>query len=269
MSEPISPLDEGYMRLGRAAELMAQEPAHRAAGDVMDLLKRALFSGEFELPASHMLDLDAPNQPEDWLHMEIEVPRHELSPDLAALAPRPKRFYGVNRDTVMRVLETHDALPGTQSRWLPLLERFAPSYDPAGACAALTAIPFRDFPDHGRVELESIVVPVAKLTAWLSAQGLGVPSALVVEVPERISIVDEPHGPDEQTARSRGRPQKPSWPRVAEIVRQLHAAHPEWKLKVVAHAARQEALKEFPEADLPSEATIVRSMWDILRGGSG
>jgi hypothetical protein len=177
-----------------------------------------------------MLDQDAEDQPEDWLHMEIEVPRYELSSDQAALAPRPKRFYGVNRDTVVSVLETHDALPGTRSRWLPLLERFAPSYDPSGACATLAAIRFRDFPNHVRIELEAIVIPVAKLTAWLSAQGLGVPSVLVDDETPQTAVVDEQSLIEEQAARSRGRPQKPSWPRVAEIVRQLHAAHPEWNL---------------------------------------
>jgi hypothetical protein len=51
MSESISAFDGNYVRLGRVAALVAQERQQCAFEDVMDLLKRAVFAGEFEPPS--------------------------------------------------------------------------------------------------------------------------------------------------------------------------------------------------------------------------
>jgi hypothetical protein len=51
MSEPISAFDGNYVRLGPVAALLAQERPQCAADDVMELLKRAVFAGEFEPPS--------------------------------------------------------------------------------------------------------------------------------------------------------------------------------------------------------------------------
>ena len=64
-----------------------------------------------------------------------------------------------------------------------------------------------------------------------------------------------------------GRPQKPAWPRIVELVRQLAAEH-RWQKKVLAGDAWSRARKEFSESELPSEATIQRHM-KILGGGPG
>jgi hypothetical protein len=51
ITDSISPLDDGYMRLGHVAMLMAEENEHRAYEDIMDRFKRAVFAGELEPPS--------------------------------------------------------------------------------------------------------------------------------------------------------------------------------------------------------------------------
>jgi DNA invertase Pin-like site-specific DNA recombinase len=113
----------------------------------------------------------------------------------------------------------------------------APDHTADNAFSALVAIPFRDFPEHGRQELEAIQPVSAKTAA--------------------------------SDARPSGRPQKPAWPRIAQLVRQLASEHPDWQKKRLAFEAWSRARGEFSESELPSVATIQRSMVEILGGGSG
>lgn len=109
ISDSISPLDDGFVRFGHIAMLMAEENEQRAYEDITDRLKRAVFAGEFEPP-----HISTPNRdnPVNWLRMEIVIPPFELTRTQAKLDPRPKRFYGVGRETIVSVLYTSDALPG-------------------------------------------------------------------------------------------------------------------------------------------------------------
>ena len=69
MSESISAFDGNYVRLGQVAALLAQERAQCAADDVMDLLKRSVFAGEFDPPSFEFGETR--EDPRNWLHMEI------------------------------------------------------------------------------------------------------------------------------------------------------------------------------------------------------
>lgn len=109
ISDSISPLDDGYIRLGHVAMLMAEENEHRAYEDIMDRFKRAVFASELEPP--HIFTPDRDN-PVNWLHMQIVIPRCELTPVQAEIEPAPKRFYSVGRSTIVSVLYASDALPG-------------------------------------------------------------------------------------------------------------------------------------------------------------
>ena len=71
---------------------------------------------------------------------------------------------------------------------------------------------------------------------------------------------------DTPTMRSQGRPPKAAWPRVVRIVHQLRGEHPDWQKKHLAYEAWQIARTEFSESELPSVATIQRSMAEILGG---
>lgn len=141
----------------------------------MDQFKSALFAGELDPPPFYVGETR--NDPSNWLHLEIEIPRCTLPPSQAALQVRPKQLYGVNRETIASVLLTTDALPGDNTRWWPLFDHSASDYKPDNAFSALAAIPFRDFPERGRRELESLLVPKAKLAAWFGERGQPVPAA--------------------------------------------------------------------------------------------
>jgi hypothetical protein len=52
-------------------------------------------------------------------------------------------------------------------------------------------------------------------------------------------------------------------------VRQLRLEYSHWQKKQLASEAWLRLAAEFSEDELPSVATIQRSMVDILRGGSG
>ena len=73
----------------------------------------------------------------------------------------------------------------------------------------------------------------------------------------------EPAAADERSA---GRPAKPAWPRIVELVRQLTNEYPDWQKKRLAFEAWSRAREEFSESELPSVATIQRSMVEILDG---
>ena len=263
MPDRISPLDKGYMRLGHIAMLMAEENEHRAYEDIMDRFKRAVFGGELEPPHIFTPDRD---DPVNWLHMEIVVPRCELTPAQAELELRPKRFYGVGCGTIVNVLFTTGALPGEAARWSPLLDSFARGNSPDQAPSALAAIPFREFPDRGRLEMEALVVPKAKFAGWFKAQGEIPPLFLVEDSRPEPSASNSGEG---QTTRPPGRPYKPAWPRIVQLVRELRDANPDWQKKRLAYEGWQLARREFSEAELPSVGTIQRSMVEILGGGSG
>jgi len=273
MSQSISAFDGNYVRLGQVAALLAQERPQCAFEDVMDLLKRSVFAGEFEPPSFEVGETR--EDPRNWLHMEIEAPRCTLPPEQAALSVRPKQLYGVNRSTITSVLLTTDGLPGEWAEWETLLDVTTSPYRGDNGFSALMAIPFRDFPERGRRELEALLIPIEKLVPWLAKRGWTLPAFLARggtkwqasdEVGRREPGSPEPSRP---VARSGGRPQKRAWPRIVGLVRALAAEHPDCKKRILAEEAWKLASKEFDESELPSVSTIERHMVDILGGGSG
>lgn len=223
---------DGLVRLGRVAEVVARARDDATAEGIMDAFKRAIFLGEL-------------NHDSAGLHMEIEVPRCTLPPEVAAMRVLPRALYGVNRNTVASVLMCADALPGERSDWERVL--YGPDRDEDLAYVTLARIPFREFPEIGRREFEALLGFKAKLNAWLAAR-------------RTLQTLPSPE--------PRGRPLKRAWPRVVELVRELHHAHPDWQKKQLAFEAWALARQEFPEDALPSVGTIQRDMVAILGGGS-
>ncbi|MEQ1713245.1 MAG: hypothetical protein ABL908_17850 [Hyphomicrobium sp.] len=232
MMTHIPPFDDGLVRLGRAAELIARQRDDATADDIMDAFKRSIFMGELDHNSA-------------GLQMEIEVPRCTLPPDVAAMTVGPRTLYGVNRSAVASVLLCADALPGERTDWERLFDIAVPDRDEELPYDTLAGIPFRNYPETGRRELEAMLVSKSKLGAWLASRRMLPPSP-------------EP----------RGRPHKPAWPRVVELVRELHREHPAWQKKQLAFEAWTLARQEFPEGALPSVGTIQRDMVAILGGGS-
>ena len=266
MPDHISPLDDDYISLGRAATLIAQERPRADPSRILDMFKRAIFSGELDPPPFGALKTR--EHPAYWLHMEIEAPKCELSQDQAALPIRPRKLYGVNRGTVASVLLTTNALPGGAQPWWAMLDLGTPIYNPESAFEALAAIPLREFPQRAHRELEAILIPVHKLALWLGQQRQRIPAFLLrsLGVKEPGPAAAKPECAGAPTMRSQGRPPKAAWPRVVQLVHQLRGEHPDWQKKQLAYKAWQIARAEFSDTDLPSIATIQRSMAEILGG---
>ena len=197
------------------------------------------------------------------------MPRCALPYGQAVLKVRPKQFYGVNRDTVASVLLRNSALPGDRAHWELMLDTSRPNDERDAAFSALAAIPFRDFPARGRQELKSIVAPKFRLARWFRESGNPLPAFLA----DAVSLFREPDEqepvPSSSGAPIIGRPHKPAWPRIVELVRQLRQQHPHWHKKQLASEAWLRLAGEFSADELPSVATIQRSMAGILRGESG
>ncbi len=246
--------DDGLLRLGRAAELISHDHVALTPDDMMDEFKRAIFTG----------DLTRENA---GLHMEIAVPRCTLPPTVAVMAVIPRALYAVNRSTIASVLMCANALPGKRSDWERLFDYGDPDHDDELPYTTLASIPFRDYPEIGRRELEMLLVKTSRLSEWLAVRQ-STSSPCDGSEPLSDGRLTGQSAPAHAALEPRGRPQKPSWPRVAQLVRDLARDHPDWQKKQLAFEAWNLARHEFPESELPSVATIQRDMVQILRGGS-
>ncbi len=245
------PLDGGYVRLGRAAEILARDHAGATTDDIMDAFKRAIFAGEL----SH---------DNGGLYMEITLPRCTLPPAVSTMTVLPKALYGVNHSTVASVLLCAEGLPGKSSDWDRLFDIAEPNHDSELPYVTLANIPFRDYPAIGRRELEALLIGKALFNNWLESRGLAYATPLPIS-PKLQQTMDAlaPPGPE---PKSLGRPQKRAWPRIIQLVRQLHGEHPDWQKKRFAFEAWTLARQEFAEDDLPSVGSIQRDMVQILSG---
>jgi hypothetical protein len=266
---PISPTNDAFVRLGRAADMLARENESMTREDVMDAFKCGIFYGDWEFPPQ---PAEAEARQPRRLQMEIPVPASTLPPVLQSLDLRPRAFYAVNRSTIASVMYCARALPGVHADWKRLFDFGDPGYDEELPYRTLAAIPFRQFPNSGRHELEILLAPKATLAAWLTSHHLPVPLAfggrLLIE-----SQTPAPHSHNTEPSllcdqRQQGRPHKRAWPRIVELVRELHAAHPDWQKKQLAFEGWRLAGAEFASSELPSVATIQRDMVAILGGGT-
>ena len=263
MMHSRSPLDEGFLRLRRAAELIARERFDMTPDDVMDAFKRAIFAGDLD---------DDDLSPR--LQMEITMPRCMLPPAIAEMDVLPRELYGVNRSTIASVMLCTGALPGNRAHWEHLFDIAVPNRDPELPYWTLATIPFRDFPEAGRRELEALLVSKTMLSFW-HAQQNG-PTGPHPRIPYLDCSDNGETDAAKRTApsapaiepRRQGRPEKRAWSRIVHLVRELHRKRPDWQKKQLAIEAWALARHEFPDRELPSPGTIQRAMAHILGGGS-
>lgn len=250
----INSQDERYVRLGTIAGQIARERGDTTSSDIMDAFKHAIFAGEL-------------TRENAGLHVEIAVPRCSLPPTVAAMTVIPRALYAVNRSTVASVLMCSDALPGERRDWEQLFDIGDVNRDRELPYATLATIPFRDYPDLGRRELEALLVSKERLGAWLAARRSPASAILTDGLSSQGKSVGD-NSPVLAPPEPRGRPQKPAWPRIVQLVRELQRTHPDWQKKQLAFEAWTLARQEFSEDDLPSIATIQRDMFQLLGGGS-
>ena len=247
-----------YLALSRAAELTAGADAFLTADQMLERFKRAIFSGEFDAPvsASRVQGLE-------FLRIVVDIPKCELTQSQRALKTRVKRFYEMNRDSIASVIFCEGGLPGDRD----LLDQWI--YDGGRKKEVfnhLVMTPLSDFPEIGQRMIADIRISRARISAWLAIHGYPAPPSLkesdgialtiegaAAEMPKRLARKKEP-----------GRPELPGWRIVREHVVKSYDADPEKPFKILAHEAREEALKLCDERDTPSENTILRRMKEIL-----
>lgn len=258
MSEYTATASSRYLALRRAAELVASADAFLTADQMLERLKRAIFSGEFDAPVSASR---APGL--EFLRIAVVIPESEMSEAQRALKTRVKRLYDMNRDSIASVVHCEGGLPGDQG----LLDQWI--YDAKKKTEVfnhLTATPLSDFPEIGQKMIADIRISQARIANWLAIHGYPAPRWLkelcgvsltiegaAAERPKRIARKNEP-----------GRPELPGWRIVREHIVKAYDADPAKPFKILAYEARQEALKSCDERDTPSENTILRRMKEIL-----
>jgi len=258
MSESAAADGPQYLALKRAAELVASEDAFLTADQILERLKQAVFCGEFDAPVRERTKAGT-----EYLRIAVVIPKCEMTEAERALKTRVTRYYEMNRDSIASVIYCEGGLPGDQG----LLDQWI--YDPARRGEVfdhLTATPLSDFPETGRRMIGDIRISRARIAAWLAMNGYPAPPILREQDEIRLTIEGAASEiPATVTQKKeQGRPELPGWRIVREHIVKLRDADPEKPHKVLAHEARQEALKHCDELDVPSENTILRRMKEIL-----
>ncbi|WP_375204240.1 hypothetical protein [Hyphococcus sp.] len=258
MSESAAADGPQYLALKRAAELIASEDAFLTADQMLERLKQAVFCGEFDAPVR---ERTKPGR--EYLRIAVVIPKCEMTEIERALKTRVTRYYEMNRDSIASVIYCEGGLPGEQG----LLHQWI--YDPAQRSEVfnhLTATPLSDFPETGRRMIGDIRISRTRIAKWLAINGYPAPPILRELGDIRLTIEGAATEIPETIIRKKeqGRPELPGWRIVREHIVILRDADPEKPYKVLAHEARQEALKHCDELDVPSENTILRRMKEIL-----
>lgn len=258
MSEYTATAGSRYLALRRAAELIASADAFLTADQMLERLKRAIFSGEFDAPVSA---LRAPGL--EFLRIAVVIPECEMTEVQRALKTRVKRFYEMNRDSIASVIFCEGGLPGDQG----LLDQWI--YDgkrKREVFKHLTATPLSDFPEIGQRMIADIRISWSRIANWLAVHGYPAPPRL--KEPRGVALtIESAHAEKtKRTARKKvpGRPELPGWRIVREHIVKSYDADPAKPFKILAYEARQEALQHCDERDTPSENTILRRMKEIL-----
>lgn len=268
MPSYISPFDERFLKLGRAARLAAENYAGLESADIMDMLARAVFSGAFDPSPIDLFDKaarEARDAAGNWLHVPIETPPAEMTPAQQKLSPKPQQYFGANRTTIASVMESLDALPGDASQWHALLHDITRPEGQEEAFAALTKTPFYHYPKAGRRYLKEIYVPRNKLRRWFTLRQIPLPPFLEEDDCARLVANLEKVRELDSLQSTRGRPQKAAWSSITKALLQLRTEKPNLPKKLLAYEAWKRAAEEFDESDLPSVATIQRKIGEILR----
>ena len=140
----------------------------------------------------------------------------------------------------------------------------APGYE------LLSRTPLNHYPERGRRELEALMVRRSVLADFLRSRYRAVSLVGADSDPHQQPVLDLPPANEnfrrliEKPAPLRGRPRRTAWPRIVGLARQLASEHPDWQKKRLAFEAWHRAREEFDVSQLPSVATIQRSMVEIL-----
>lgn len=141
--------------------------------------------------------------------------------------------------TVAEILSERDALPGSAADWAAFAQFPRSAGVMSDMLRALAHIPYSAFPPKAHAILGDILLAKRKLHAWMIFKGY--------ELPDFVKNITAPTVKEGDNAKSaemradalvsdalRGRPRKAGWHRVEELIREMHAAHPDTPRSMLA-----------------------------------
>ena len=173
----VSPLNDDFISLKRAALLIAHERPSIEPEEIMEMFKHAIFAREFE---REEITVGGVEPADDWNLplLRIEMPLRSDFVRRLPLEAQPQEYFAVGGASIAQVLSERDALPGTADVWCA----FANSARRPGivddALYALAHIPYSAFPPKARDILGNIVLAKIKLRTWMAFKRYELPSFL-------------------------------------------------------------------------------------------
>ncbi len=259
--------EERFSELGELAELFESLNVDMDGDAIMQLLVCDLFSGSFD-PTEPDAVPSRYAQSEFHKKQTLAVPTMSTSDRILWMSGAgrsgSRRIYGSSRD-IIPILHQIKALPIDAPA--KLTKRFIDE-----ACVRLANLCIDQYSENARDILDSILVERTLLKQWFEEKGMLSPIAKKVGYnPETqpdaancnelvqldLTIVDE------EPARP-GRPESDLWPRVQELVTELHGANPECYNNAMASEVHERLIAEFPEQNVLALTTIQGKMM-VLR----
>lgn len=261
----VRPDFRNAIRFGDAADALSRRSGPidcQDANVAMNMFCAALFRGEFDGPVLFQRTKSKRRVPQQ-VARTLKVPFFagvragwDSEKNVASL------FHGLisgdHRDVVYLAFEFGI---GTLPETGPISEN-----DWNEAATALSETEFEDFPEAVQALLRCVLIARPKLDLWLAERGIELPHSAASPDTE----VTVPASTNERSERNaaedgrRGRPGLASWPRIRELVRELHAVDPKRYHKCLAQDVRKLIAGEFDERDIPTASTIQSRIPDLL-----
>ncbi|HAO35854.1 MULTISPECIES: hypothetical protein [unclassified Hyphomonas] len=253
-----------FSRLAELAELLESLNVGISGDRVMQLLVSDLFLGVFDPP-----DIEPVHS--RYGHARFRNAQTIAIPDLSvfdarllcvrssAMADFDYR-YATSRDVAL-TLHQVGALPMDTPKHLT---REAA----AEVCAALATLPIEQFSENARNLLDGVLIERNRLMHWFEIAGLMSapkhPASRQLPEYETAANCNEPQRAVPFMVASpppvRGRPNSDLWPRIQELVTELHRANPDRYNNEIASTVHATLTSEFPEQEILALSTIVRQM---------
>ena len=253
-----------FARLSELAELLESLDVGISGDRVMQLLVSNLFLGVFDPP-----DIEPVRS--RYGHARFRNAQTIAIPDLSLfdarlLCVRSSGMadfdyrYGTSRDVAL-TLHQVGALPMDTPKHLT---REAA----AEVCAALATLPIEQFSENARNLLDGVLIERNRLMHWFEIAGLmSAPEHRASrQLPEYETAANcnEPPQTGPFIVASppsvRGRPNSDLWPRIQELVIELHQVNPDRYNNELASTVHATLAHEFPDREILALSTIVRQM---------